>query len=218
MKKRILILTKSFKHNARCVVGFDIDNFELIRLVTSDKSIHFSLTTNHLKYNNNKTVNLLDIAEINFIGKQYNINQPENWIIDETKKFVKLDIEQNERINIFRQLKEFISNEDYIYLNTNEYLTKELYNKINKSISLHIIENIKFHIYQSAFSPNPRVKISFEYNGQQYDNFSFTSDDSDFKDCKKAIAIITLPDGNDEFCIKKEQYYKFVAQIYKLKS
>ena len=216
MKKRIIILTQSFKHSARCVVGFDIDSNEFIRLVTSDENIHFSISAKHLIYNNNERVQLLDIVEVDFIGKQYNLNQPENWIIDETKKFKKLDITEDEQINIFKQIKNYISGDEYIYLNTNEYLTKELYEKINKSIALYKIENVKFNIYQSQYSPNPKVKLSFEYNNNQYNNFSFTSDISDFKDCNKALAIVTLPDGSDEFCIKNDKYYKFIAQIYKL--
>lgn len=217
MKKRILILTQSFKHSARCVVGFDIDNNEFIRLVTSDEKIHFSLHAKHLIYSNNKKVQLLDIVEVDFIGKQYNPRQPENWIIDETKTFKKLDIPKDEKINIFKQMINYISDDECIYLNTNEFLTKEIYEKNNKSIALYKIENVKFNIYQSSYSLNPKVKISFEYNNQQYDNFSFTSDYSDFKDCKKALAVITLPDGSDEYCKKSEKYYKFVAQIYKLK-
>ncbi|MBR5303955.1 MAG: hypothetical protein IKU37_03910 [Candidatus Gastranaerophilales bacterium] len=216
MKKRILILTQSFKHSARCVVGFDIDNNEFIRLVTLDEDIHFSLSAKHLIYSNNEKVKLLDIVEVDFIGKQYNLHQPENWIIDETKMFKKLDIPQNEKTNIFKQMRNFISNDECIYLNTNEFLTKEIYEKINKSIALYKIENVKFNIYQSSYSLNPKVKVSFEYNNQQYNNFSFTSDYSDFKDCKKALAIVTLPDGSDEFCIKNDRYYKFVAQIFKL--
>ena len=218
MKKKILILTKSNKHNAKCVVGIDIETKELIRLVTNNQTIHYSVEDSFLTYGNGNSVNLFHIVEVSFIGKQNNIHQPENWIIDEKIKLKKVELSENEKLNIIKNcIESCISQEEFIYIDTKEFLTKDDFEKVNSSIALFYIQNVRFNIYQPPFSPKPKTKVSFEYNNKNYDNFSFTSDISTFKDCKNALAVITLPDGEDKFCIEQNKYYKFVAQIYNIK-
>lgn len=212
MKKKILILTKSKKHNAKCVVGVDIETKELIRLITNDKNIHYSLSDEHLLYEDNTPVKLLDIAEVDFIGSKPSAHHPEDWLINPNKKFKYIDkfcLEKYEDC-----ISANITKDDFIYGNSSHFLTENEFNEGKKSIILAKIENIKFNLKQSQYSTKIIAKISFEYNNLLYQNFSFTSDYSDFKDCPCAIAVITLPDGSDNFCKEHNQFYKFVAQIY----
>lgn len=212
MKKKILILTKSKKHNAKCVVGVDIETKELIRLITDDKNIHYSLSDEHLLYEDNTPVKLLDIAEVDFISSKPSARHPEDWLINTNKKFKYIDkfcLEKYEDC-----VSANITKDDFIYGNSSHFLTENEFNKENKSIILAYIENIKFNLKQSQYSTKIIAKISFEYNNLLYQNFSFTSDYSNFKDCPCAIAVITLPDGSDNFCKEHNQFYKFVAQIY----
>ena len=211
MKKQIIILTKSRKHTAKCVVGIDVINNELIRLVTEDESIHYSLTDEHLTYEDNSVVEIFDLVEVEFIKAKPNVHQPENWLIDTNKKFKRLASNIYNREIILSAIKQNLTNDEYIYYNTASYLTKNEFDTIKKSIILAIVEDVEF-----TFPYFNSIKVSFNYNNKYYDKLSFTNDDRyyQYESYKKALAIITLPDGEDKFCKENGKYYKFVANLF----
>ena len=213
MKKKVLILTKSQKHTAKCVVGIDIETNQLIRLITNKKDIYYSLSDEHLIYDNNTKVKLLDVAEIDFIGHRPTVHHPENWLINTNTKFNYIDNFKSNPELYAKCIKNNISKDKFIYINNNSYLTKDEFNQINKSIIICVVENINFFVVQYS-AQKSKTKISFEFNDEYYNYLSYTSNYSDFKTHKKAIAVITLPDGNDKYCLENNRYYKFVAQIF----
>ena len=204
-------MTKSKKHTAKCVVGIDVSNNELIRLVTENENIHYSLTDEHLTYEDNSSVEIFDLAEVEFINAKPNIHQPENWLIDTNKKFKRLASNIYNREIILSAIKQNLTNDEYIYYNTASYLTKNEFDTIKKSIILAIVEDVEF-----TFPYFNSIKVSFNYNNKYYDKLSFTNDDRyyQYESYKKALAIITLPDGEDKFCKENGKYYKFVANLF----
>lgn len=212
MKKQIIILTKSRKHTAKCVVGIDVINNELIRLVTEDESIHYSLTDEHLTYEDNSVVEIFDLVEVEFIKAKPNVHQPENWLIDTDKKFKKLEPNTYNREKFLSMIKQNLTNDEYIYCNTASFLTKNEFDTVKKSIILAVVEDVEF-----TFSYSNSIKVSFNYNNKYYDKLSFTKEYYQDKNCQKALAIITLPDGEDNFCKENEKYYKFVANLIPIK-
>lgn len=207
MEKEILILTKSKKHQAYCVVGYDIKEKKLIRLTSSNKEHCHSLLEEHLLYTNGEPVSCLDVVKVNFIQATPKEIHKEDWLINENIRFQKI------REGNLNELKEIIyNNHDYIFENTKEYLDYEEAKKQKTSIIVALVNHVK--IYQNEYK---RTKIRFVYNEELYTDIAVTDPDySQTIDTKydKAVIVFSLPDSYDPWPIKHNRFYKYSAKIF----
>lgn len=90
MKKTLLILANSIKKGGRCVAGIEITNADLDNPVFGDwiRPIDGSQDEGTLRamttYVGGKSLQPLDIVEIEFVSKADDPNHPEDWIIGTT--------------------------------------------------------------------------------------------------------------------------------------
>lgn len=211
MEKELLILTKSSKHHAYCVVGYDIKTKQLIRLTSSDEQSNNSLLRHHLTYNNGKEVECQDVVKVELLTKVPKEIHKEDWLINEDIKFTKV---RNGNIN---ELNSIIKvNSGLIFENDKEYLTFEEAKRQNQSIIVAYVENIELYTVQNYDRSKLKTKVNFTYNNKQYNHFSVTDPKFYNKNqkYKKAIIVFSLPDSSDIWCIINNKFYKYVAKIF----
>ena len=210
MEREVIILAASDKYSNSCVGGVDSKTGEWIRLVSSDTTIHCALTSEMLKCENFECCSPLDKISVSIIKEVPMGHQPENLLIDETKKLKKIkrvsldDILQVHPVENGREdVRRFLENERP-YFNSQEIL------KIKRSLYLIEVRNLK--IYKNGYN---KYKASFNYLGKDYINISMT--DPKYKvehDCEYKTAIIMLSLGTLPF--DDGNFYKFVVKIFPL--
>lgn len=210
MEREVIILAASDKYSNSCVGGVDSKTGEWIRLVSSDKKICEALTPEMITFENGVKCSPFDKVNVSVIKKIPIGHQPENLLIDETKKFRKIervsleDILQVHPVENGREdVRRFLANE-HPYFNSQEIL------EIKRSLYLIEVRNLK--IYKNAHN---KYKATFNYLGKDYINISMT--DPTYKvenDCEYKTAIIMLSLGTLPF--DDGNFYKFVVKIFPL--
>lgn len=214
MEREVIILAASDKYSNSCVGGVDSKTGEWIRLVSSDKKICEALTPEMITFENGVKCSPFDKVSVSVIKKIPIGHQPENLLIDETKKFRKIervsldDILQVHPVeNGRKDVSRFLENE-HPYFNSREIL------EIKRSLYLIEVRNLK--IYKKTYQNNRvRYKATFNYLGKDYINISMT--DPKYKvehDCEYKTAIIMLSLGTLPF--DDGNFYKFVVKIFPL--
>ena len=211
MKKRICILTKSYKHGGYCVAGIDIETKEWIRLVNSENPNTDEIRKEQMVLNG-KVIECLDVLEYDFIGNIPNSCQTENWLLNNSisPKFIK-SISLEELADIIQLEKE----EDSIYNNAN-LLNKNEILEVKRSLYIFHVQNLKIEATSREYCGEIRFryKCVFDYNGNKYTNISLT--DPVYRDVSQdglnladALIIASLP------CVSYSDgsFYKFVAKI-----
>ena len=195
MNLNLIVLAKSDKHTGFCVVG--IDEFgKFIRLVR-DKEGH-ALSKEQCKFKK------LDFLTVDVTSAPLK-HQKENHILNELIKFGK-------STSSVEDLKKYIQNPAFVFLNTSPCLSEEEMKKLKNTLLFVEVSNL--HIYQNN---EGKYKCDFAYNNQNYKSFSITDSEFKLKSRKiyKAVILVSLPDapynryGN-------ELYYKFICAIYPL--
>lgn len=214
MIKQICVLTKSYKHGGYCVAGIDMNTKQWIRLVNSNDP-----NTDEIKKEQmflcGKSIECLDIIEYDFIKNIPNSCQTENWLLNTTFKprFIK-SITIEELANLIK-----IEKDNYFILNNSHLLNVNEISKINRSLFVFHVQNLKIEAttYELYGEVRAKYKCSFDYNNNQYTNISLT--DPVYRDMSQdglnitnALIIASLP------CLpyKDNLYYKFVAKIIPL--
>lgn len=113
MQKEItfLILTKSARYGGNCVVGIDLDSKKIIRLISTNDKIKKSISNECMICQNNQPALQKDIVKLKIAQPMPSKHQPENVLIDDSYKWQKI------RKATFQDLKPYISNDEYIFLN-----------------------------------------------------------------------------------------------------
>lgn len=210
MEREVIILAASDKYSNSCVGGVDSKTGEWIRLVSSDKKICEALTPEMITFENGVKCSPFDKVNVSVIKKIPIGHQPENLLIDETKKFRKIervsleDILQVHPVENGREdVRRFLANE-HPYFNSQEIL------EIKRSLYLIEVRNLK--IYKNAHN---KYKATFNYLGKDYINISMT--DPTYKvenNCEYKTAIIMLSLGTQAF--EDGNFYKFVVKVLPL--
>lgn len=210
MKRRIIVLTKSAKHNGYCVAGIDFNSKRWVRLVTEEENNTGALSKDDVSYNSEGIqivpLDVIDVETSDYYGTN---NQVENCLLQSkiTKPVSRLTI--NGLVNNIVSPQK----EEFIFKNTREYLTEKENENINQSLLFVEVEElvIESNEYEKA-------KASFMYNGRYYENFSIT-DKKIYKEVvkfnksfcfKKAYIVVSLP----AFAMPENRYYKFIAQVF----
>ncbi len=204
--KDVLILTKSAKHGEYCVAGIDLQTRQWIRLVSSEQSTMYALTRNMIVYDNHRECDILDIVRVKIVEKMPLEIQRENVLIDEGEYFEFLG-----RANI-DALEDYLDNDFFIYGDNASYISRTKALSFGYSLRMYKVKNPILSEHENN-KGNMRRKLSFEYNGMQYNNWSMT----DYQYYKvpvgkladEAVIIVSIPE--DDYY---GNYYKFVAQIF----
>lgn len=215
LKKDVIILTKSDKNGGYCVAGIDINSKELIRLVSEDEKTDFALSLEDITYKNKSIMHPLDKITVELKGKQNSINQPENYIIDNTKSFQKIG-ECDKGI-----IENYIMNKPYIFYNSRNCVTNGELEKISNKYSLILFKVNKINLWKDNYKEN-RITASFIYNQQEYKYIKIT----DYELTKRYYNIV-CEQGKRPYIInnpllimsltgrpfKDKGYFKLIANI-----
>ena len=204
MKRKIAILTKSSRHGHYCVVGYDIDNCELIRLVSSDIDSQGSVTKEHMRCSNGQMASVLDVVEVDIIQKVPTELHPEDLLFDEKTLWKNLG-----KYKISDLPQSIYCKDEFIFADTSVELTLDVAKQIKKSIIIVKVQNM------SVYKNYSKTKAAFDYNGNRYVTFSVTDEDFysiETLNYESAILIVTLP--NDKWSYNNNRFFKFIAKIY----
>lgn len=203
----VIILTCSSKIGGRCVAGIDNDG-NWVRLVSNDQHSNGAIPRNMLYYENGGYCQPLDVVRVPIIGALPSVHQPENILVDRTKKWRKLGVSSLDRILQLHPAE----HHTLIYGSTSPFATESDLSLIHYSLILIEVSSLRTYIVETT--NGPRTRASFLYNGHSYSNISVT--DPDYFDSHRcgyignSILVISIPDEP----IPPEQYYKFIAKIY----
>ena len=167
LKKDVIILTKSDKNGGYCVAGIDVSSNKLIRLVSEDKETDFALTLKDITYKDNSIMQPLDKISVELKDNQNSINQPENYIIDSNKQFLKIG--QTNKTTI----EKYITDKPNIFYNSNNCVTDNDLEGISQRYSLMLFKVNQINLWKDAYKDN-RINASFTYNQQEYKYIKIT--------------------------------------------
>lgn len=91
MVKEIIILTKSRKYGGYCIAGIDRLSGEWIRMVANTDCIRDELRDNHIRYEDGKFADIFDVVQVELLDHTPNYFQPENYLINASKRWKKID-------------------------------------------------------------------------------------------------------------------------------
>lgn len=201
-RRTIVILANSIKHGQHCVAGKCISTKQWIRPVSNETGAE--LTNNQVTYENpygKFIVKPLQKISIGFLSKAPLLNQPENYVIDNSVWT------QNFSIS-FSELPQFLDNPDDLWGASDrvEYLSiKYGLVKISQSLYLVIVNNLKF--YRNIYD---KRRAKFTYKKNFYD-FAVTSPNfpsHENADYDSKIICVSLGEVYEGKC------YKLIANIF----
>ena len=135
MKKKIIILTKSWKNGEYCVAGIDTETKKLVRLVSGDEKSYGALTNRDMITKNREIIEPLDFVKISIKNETPLEFQPENILIyvNELWEKIKRYNNINEAINDCKF--EDLNCDSNVFYDISPYLTREeilLFVKVEK--------------------------------------------------------------------------------------
>lgn len=212
MRKQIIILTKSSKHNNYCIAGIDCKTREWIRLVSNDEDTEGAALRKDVTYSDGTEVEVLDIVDVELIKPIPTIAQRENWLYD--SKFTWNRIGRTTIQDVLRQ-----RGED----NCGDNIFGNIDNKIASTNvtgqSLALIRADSPSIIVKTFE-RKKVSFLFTYNRINYKFFSVRDiplylsykdrDDGTYKDLgNMRYAVVSLTG-----IYKDGMHYKMLAQLF----
>lgn len=235
----VLILSKSYKPNGRCIAGRLVEFIEentvqigkWVRPVSDDTSGCGAITEEMYKYNDGSEVKILDIVEIPIVQHNPIAGQPENYIINEKEKWQKVStFRADSMLNIIENVTDIWYEQDVpsnmVTANYDEqgFIKQSLY--LIKPINLRIMLSNEYNDFNQQYKR--KIYANFNYNGIDYENISIT--------CPSTRRILTnqyptegenpiltqlKKGGNYILCISlsprfgnNQNHYKLVATIF----
>ena len=236
---QMVLLAKSYKPGGRCLAGKLVEYTDKstvkvggwVRPVANDGSGHGALTERIYLYEDGSEASILDIVEIPVIRHFPIAGQPENYVVDESKKWKKIGTLNANCIPRITENAPDIWNDTNTQSNivTAGYDQKGLISQslylIKPSNFLITLSN-EFNDYEQSYKR--KIVASFSYSGRAYRNISVT--------CPSAKRILTNQypkEGRDPITIplrkgddyvlcmslsprfgNDENHYKLVATIF----
>lgn len=210
MHKKIVLLTKSKKHNNYCVAGKDLDTGEWVRLISEEEEIHNAVRPEDLIYNDETEAQILDIIRVRvkeIDEENIDPNQPENYILDTEYYLHKLEDETH-------SLDEMIDNTEDLFFNTMNSISVEDLQDIDNVHSLVLIEP---DIVKVRIKNETTLIANVWYNGVWYNNLTITDSrfnkehydevinkSKNFRDCKIVVSL------GEEY---NNRHYKLIASV-----
>ncbi|MDD3417159.1 MAG: hypothetical protein PHY47_24715 [Lachnospiraceae bacterium] len=205
----VAVLTKSSKFGNYCVAGINLASGEFVRLVTEDDTIHGALTFRDIMYEDGSCMQEMDIVKVEIKGRDNNLLQPENVVIDRDYYLDKAGtFSISELVDICPN-----SIGRTIFGNTGCYVHESDIESVGKSLTLIRVSDFVVHQRINA-EGRPKAKASFNYNGYIYDNMPITDPNyygaENGTEVDDAILVVSIgsPYG--------DKHYKFVAAVYEI--
>jgi hypothetical protein len=205
MKKQICIMTKSLKDRDYCVAGIDLQSGAWIRLVSSKDGGAFPK-----ELFDDNGIEVLDVVEVELKEHAPYKTQAENWLIDDTKRIVKVGSKTLQQITNLRG----VDRPQFIFGNSKSELTKDEVKNLNHSLEMVAVENLAFDTCVKGDGRNHH-KICFNYKGEKYHlaltDPKFRIAGLDSWSMPKATIIVSIPPVPYG---ENESFYKFVAKVF----
>ena len=206
----IIILTMSAKHGKYCVAGIDIDNGELVRLVSSDEESSGAINYSSTLIGNRVQCQPLDLVSVPILYSLPLEYQPENVLIDERIGWVHLDRLSLDDVLAIHAL----DLSPYIFGSTSYSLTEAQLRRVQRSLTIVKVKNLVINQIPRP-DGSTKTKCSFIFNSLSYSNMSVTDPDyfrlRDGTIIENAIIIVSLP--NQSYM---DKWFKFVSKIFPL--
>lgn len=223
--KKIIVLADSTKHGGRCIAGLEItpdgvDNW--IRPVSNRSGE--AISDQDRKYSNGGLTTYFDVVEIDFVKATPHNCHTENWLIDPTKFWKKIDV-----IN-FSELGELVDSGFRLWSNgrhtrggLNDEMTEELSSQFDYSIGLIWVPHANVIIEtENQYGNNRAVRVDFIYDSVQYklkltdvdakDWFLKNKIDGSYR-CENCFLTISLSEPIQKTNSTNKFRYKLVAGL-----
>ena len=166
MKKIIVILAKSAKHNNYCIAGIELGSNRWIRPVTSDDEIQGAVPAAALTYADKTEVQPLDLVQIEFTDKVAGEIQPENFYFAGTwKKFGHWSFSDFEKYC-------GLDRTDFIFYDDSRRLEPASLSSFTRRQSLLILPIENISVKAEKFDDGVKFRASFDYGGTRYEDFA----------------------------------------------
>lgn len=214
MKKIIVILARSAKHNNYCVAGIELGSNNWIRPVTSDEEIQGAIPAATLTYADKTEVQPLDLVQIEFTNAAASEIQPENFYFAGTtwKKFGHWNLAEFEKYC-------GLDSTDFIFYDNSRRLEPAALSSFNHRQSLVILSIENISLKAERFDNGVKFRASFDYNGTRYEDFGvgdialrekFSGQGiGEFPVAESAVATFSLTNP-----FKDGRCYKILAQLW----
>jgi hypothetical protein len=173
-EKDLLILAKSKKYNNYCIAGYDINNDEMVRIISNDPKIHYSVPCfDIIMSNTNTEAALLDLVRLKAKKVNpmiHNPHQVENWEYDNKVRW--------------RKLKSFAINEipakcfsmdECLFYNTKHLLNRQDMDLFKTGLkSLQFIDPSFLEFYIKEYEGRIKIYANLKWKGQVYRKLSLT--------------------------------------------
>ena len=209
MRREVAILTKSSKFGGYCVAGVDLKTGEWVRFVSNNAQTNGALSKDDIAYVNKSICKPLDVVLVDVAGAAPLPHQPENYLIDPRKYWMKTG--ECTLSDVLRVHPAEVR--PYLYGNLRPFVDSNEIDSIDYSLTLVRVSSLAIS-HVTNIDNKPKTKASFVYNGRTYINMSVTDPNfyevADGTRYDKAYLVVSLPDSS----FQGTRYYKFVAKIY----
>jgi len=207
-KIEFLVLACSYKDHNRCVAGIDLTNKRLIRIISNNSTINYSIPVSWCGCEGIE-LSLMNVYEIEIISKADNLGaQTENYIVNEgfAKRLIRKGSEED--------LDEYLLFNSYPFGNSHSFIGTYYYDKYEYSLCL--VRCYNFDINYKLDKNNmerPRASFNIYINNQAVRLSDYAVTDPFYREkehISKAYLLISLPGGLGKgfSC-----YPKFIAGI-----
>lgn len=213
---QMVLLAKSCKNGEYCVAGIDLRTNRWIRLVTDNEETHGAVSAKALTNAEGKEACVLDVIEAPLVHACPTVIQPENYLLDKTRKIRIIRRMKLDQVIAFHKPE----GRSMVYYNALRSVPESAMSAIRSHYSLIMIRVSDLTLqYEVNSQGRVKLKSSFDYNSPtrgmiHYEHISVTDPDyfgddtpSDIGD---AILVISLGE------VFNGSHYKYVASIFPL--
>ena len=203
-------MTKSTKRGGWCVAGIDAHTGEWIRLTTAVAWSQGALTDANMTCEDGTVCGILDCVQVEILRAAPIPHQPENVLINETRKFRRLGTWTFEQVLQLHPPENVAT----VYANTQRALTETEMGEVDRSLLL--VRTRWLRINQNTDTPGKtKTRAHFVMNeGDWYNNISVTDPEyygvEDDTKISPAYLVVSLPDVPFDNGL----YYKYIAKIF----
>lgn len=209
-KIKMVVLTKSSKYHNYCVAGINLENGELVRLVTNDSSIQGAVKESELTCCDGNIIDVLDVIEVSIddYGEKNKI-QPENVLLNsnESPKIIG-------KMSIDDVLKNYdLDNNNTIFGNNCYYVLPNHVLKLGHSLTLVQVEKLEVYLIRNIDGAY-KTKANFWFKDIYYCGLPVTDKNyfniNDHICYENAVLVVSI--GG----VFNGKHYKFISAIYKI--
>jgi len=206
MDAELIILTTSSKRKNLCVAGIDVRTGDFIRLVSDNEVINFAIPCSSTRYLDGSYCSPLDVVKVPIIEPRPLRFQPENILVDQTKKWIRLgQASLHDVINIHP-----FDDYDFIFGNASFAVNERTASALGYSLTIVEVEDFELYTVLNA-DGQPRSRCRFQYRGCRYNDICVT-DPSLYRvptgsKFDKAVLVVSIPNDGPWF-------YKFVSKVF----